>query len=279
MLNELLEDYQEYNEDEAYDEFISMLWNSKYGMRTYKKVYTFKIQPKALNNDERLINLFKSYQKIEVRYAKSYYNDSPTSIDMIRIRVNSMYLYLTNHDVFLSKEYYDELLKPRNLYYQTIKAIKDGKEIDVDEIINNIKISNVKLMEIKERDIAKKIDLTFTEYKKLINEYILRLFNNYKPPHQYEIEHGWELKVDHDGWHEDNYIVKYFCKSLTGYMQSYVKSLNVKIKHCQECGEILNVTGNRQKYCLSCSKEKERLRQLRKWHTYKSKYINKKLPI
>lgn len=258
MISELLEDYQEYNEDEALDEFIELLWGSNYGLRTYKKYYTFQVEPTALNNDLDLIELFESYQSTEIQYAKTYHKDNPDSIDMIRIHINNMYMYLTNEDVYLKKEYYEEKLKPRSLYYNTINKLKNNEIINKQYIKEQLELSKVNVEKYKQESQTKKIKLDFNTYKELINEYIYRLFNNYKSTYEYEKEHGWELKASHDGWTEDNYVVKYFCKSLTGYMQMYVRDSKekvYKIINCKKCGIEILKKARRTLYCKKCSTE------------------------
>lgn len=99
--------------------------------------------------------------------------------------------------------------------------------------------------------------MEWTEYKKLISEYIERIFQNYIPSHEYEKKHGWEVRVNTDSWSEDNYIVKYFCKSLTGYMRNYVRDQKPKKdieKNCVGCSKRIVANSNRQKYCNSCWK-------------------------
>ncbi len=276
MLNELLEDYQEFNEDEALDEFIRLLWSSDYGCRTYIKTYTFKLQPELLNNDE-LIKIFEPYQKIKIRHAISYYNDKPSSIDMIRIHVNNMYMYLTNQEVYLSKEYFNSKIQPKKLYFKTIDRIKNGEKIDVNEVKSQLFKLERKTEELRIRDVEKKIQLTFKEYKKIINGYIFKIFNNYKSPFEYEQENGWELNVTHDAWHEDNYIIKYFCKSLTGYMKNYKKYINFTYeKECKMCNMLFLPNSNRQIYCLNCSgieRKKKRINYNKKYYITKIKNI------
>lgn len=251
MLNELLEDYQEYNEDEALEEFIRLLWASKYGLRTYKRYYTFKVQESALDNNKELIELFEPYQSVELKLAKSFYQEKMNSIDMIRIHINNMYMYLTDKEVYLSSDYYRQLKIPKQRYYDTIKSIKEGKEIDIVKLKEELENSKLESSILKEERLKKKIDLSFKEYKEIINNYILRLFNNYKTPEQYEEEYGWELDTAVAGWHEDNYIVKYFCKSLTGYMMNYINESKMKEKMCSRCEETLSQK-NRSGYCATC---------------------------
>lgn len=273
MLNELLEDYQEFNEDEALDEFIRLLWSSKYGCRTYRKTYAFKLQPELLNNDDELIKIFEPYQKIKIKHAISYYNDKPNSIDMIRIHVNNMYMYLVNQEVYLSKEYFNSKIQPKKLYFKTIERIKNGEKVDVAEVKNQLFKLERKTEELRLRDVEKKIELSFNDYKKIINGYIFRIFNNYKSPFEYEQENGWELNVIHDAWHEDNYIIKYFCKSLTGYMKNYKKYINFTYeKECKMCDMLFLPNSNRQVYCHYCTSINEKVKN----REYAKKSMKKK---
>jgi hypothetical protein len=41
---------------------------------------------------------------------------------------------------------------------------------------------------------------------------------------------------------------------------------------CESCHKLIKPKSNRQKYCKNCWEEKERERQLIKWHKYKDKY-------
>ena len=129
----------------------------------------------------------------------------------------------------------------------------------------NVRLHNFRIIKIlKDEAIKKKISLSWTDYKKLIRKYAERLFENYKPPHEYEEEHGWQMSVYVDGWSENNYVVKYFCKSLTGYMRNYVKSKQpkqVKIKMCNNCQSDMEVSHKNKKYCGDCLKNLTKIRR------------------
>lgn len=91
---------------------------------------------------------------------------------------------------------------------------------------------------------------------------------------EYEKEHGWDFKISVDGWSEDNYIVKYFCKSLTGYMKNYINKINgisryKKYIECEVCGVLTEIKSNRTKYCRGCAREIEKENgkiRFRKWY-------------
>lgn len=273
MLSDLLEKYQESEDKQVVlDEFLDKLWSSKYVFKKRKKTQVFEVHEESLNNRQDLIDMFNQYNVIEYMYCQSFYKGDLDSIDYIRVHINNMYGYLIDPHVYLPKDYYQLIWTSKQEYFEAIELLKQGEKVDVDPIEQRIKDSFVELDKIKGE--AKKIDLKFSEYKKLINSYIERIFNNYVPIHEYEEEHGWEMRVTVDGWSEDNFIISYFCKSLTGYMRNYTKSLQPKEiikKCCVSCDKEITVNNGNQKYCDNClikrTKERRRINN--------QKYYNK----
>ena len=258
MLNEFLDDYKESDEqqkDKLLNEFNNRLCKSDNTYKTNKKYYTYIVKDELLQHRTDLIELFNKYSIVEYSVCRSFYDRQLTPFDYIRIHINNMYGYLTDKNVYLSKEYYQLLLIPKHEYFSTIDKLKNGELVDYEEVENRIINAFDEAEKVKQQSIEKKLNLTFKEYKMLINSYISRLFINYIPLHEYEEKHGWEMHVNVDGWSEDNYIVKYFCKSLTGYLRNYIKSLSIKDKKCITCDIAIESTSNRQKYCDKCKKE------------------------
>lgn len=261
FLNQILEEYKEAdNKDVILNRFLDNLWHSKFTLHKYKKYYKYEINEQLLDNRIDLIELFNKYKTIEFTVCRSFYkNQILKPIDYIRIHINNMYGYLVDKDVYYNKYYYDLLLKPKKEYYKITKIMKSNgnlDSIDYQEVKNNIEQALSEAEIFKEQSIAKKYNIKFSQYKKLINTYIKRIFDNYIPIEEYEKKHGWDANITVDGWSEDNYIIKYFCKSLTGYMRNYIKDLNSgKYIECVNCGELIIPTNNRQKYCKSCWKE------------------------
>jgi hypothetical protein len=259
LLSELLEEYKTVeNKQMVIDEFINLLWSSKYTLKKHKKVYSYEIDEEIFRDRQDLIELFSKYKLIEFTFCKSYYKKRLDYIDYIRVHVNNMYAYLVDTTVYLPKEYYQLLLTPKKEYFKTLSMLKNGEKVDYEEVKYKIEFSLIEAEEIKSQVLHNKINLKWSEYKKLINTYIERIFNNYLSPAEYENEHGWEMKVNVDGWNENNYIVKYFCKSLTGYLRNYMTSLKpkeIKKKFCVGCGKEIKSKSNRQKYCDDCKKK------------------------
>ena len=250
MLNELLEEYKDTDDKEAVlDEFLNMLWSSKYTLKKHKKYFSYNVNSVALGNDERLIELFEKHNHIELSFCKSYYKKKMNNIDYIRIHVNNMYGLLVDKNLYLPKAYYQLMLTPKKEYFHVTELIRNGQSVDYNEVRNRIDFSLTQAERIKTENNNRKINIKWSEYKKLINTHIKRLFENYMSPEEYEDIHGWQMKIHIDGWSENNYVIRYFCKSLTGYMRTYIRDSKVKKKYCATCG--IDVS-NRNRYCLSC---------------------------
>ena len=110
------------------------------------------------------------------------------------------------------------------------------------------------------------MDIEWYKYKTLISPYFKRMFNNYIPLEKFENKNV--LTLDIDMWNEDNFAVAYLCKGLDGYMKMYQKqyyglyNLNSKSRFTYdrcECGRLYKKNSNRQKYCIHCQVEKQRL--------------------
>jgi hypothetical protein len=281
LLSELLEEYKiTENKQLVIDEFTSLLWGSKYTLKKYKKVYSYEIEMDVFKDRPDLIQLFNQYKLIEFTFCKSYYKKRMNYIDYIRVHLNNMYAYLVDKTVYLPKEYYQLLLTPKKEYFKTLSMLKNGESVEYEDIKYKIEFALMEADEIKNQALQNKINLTWPEYKKMINTYIERIFNNYIPPHEYENEHGWEMKVNVDGWNENNYIVKYFCKSLTGYLRHYIrdsKPKEAKKKYCVECGTKIENTVNNKKYCGSCAKKIKNEQNKKYYHLGKQNgiYLNR----
>lgn len=272
FLNEILDEYRDSDEvrkKEILNNFLELLWKSKCKYKKYKKYSTYKVNEKVLNYREDLINLFNKFNKLEYTVCKSYYKNKLDSIDYIRIHINNIYGYLFDEDVYYAKEYYNLLFTPKKEYFKIINLIKNNCDFDINDVKNNIENAIKKAEEIKQKSINKKIKMKWSDYKKLVNSFIEKIFNNYMTIEEYEEKYGWDIRIDIDGWSEDNYIIKYFCKSLTGYFKNYIRKFrgfkyNDKIIHCIQCGIPIKRTSSNNKYCKICAK-KIHQEQKNKW--------------
>lgn len=262
FLNQMLEEYKiSINKHDIINKFTNRLWNSEYVFKKYKKQYKYEVFNELLDNRQDLIDLFNKYSVVEYTVCRSFYKKKLESIDYIRVRLNNMFGFLFDKDVYYSKKYYNLLLTPKKEYFRLVNIKKEVGNIDevkYEEVYNNIENALIKAELIKQDSINKKYNVSFNNYKKLINTYIERIFNNYKSIEEYEKDHVWELNIKVDGWSEDNYVIKYFCKSLTGYLRNYIADItnnSQKYKECSKCNTLFAFTNNKSKYCSICAKE------------------------
>lgn len=262
FLSQMLEEYKESNnKQEILDDFLELLWKSKIKYKKYKKYYTYKINNNLLDNRDDLLQLFGQYQSIEYTVCKSKYDKKNMKpIDYIRLHINNMYGYLFDDTVYYNSQYYKLLLTPKKEYFRLIKLYKENgsiNEIIWVDIKNNIENAFKQAEIIKIESINKKYKIKWSDYQKLISSYITRLFENYISVEDYEKKNGWDNRVTIDGWSEDNYVIKYFCRSLTGYMRNYIRDIKpkeIKIKECMNCGCKIIDTVHNKKYCVDCAK-------------------------
>ena len=128
----------------------------------------------------------------------------------------------------MPKEYYQYLFIARNLYFKTIKMAKEEQcLLDIisleNEIIDSLnKANELKNIHIKEQ----KCDLSFSKYKKLINGYIDSLFENYIVFDDYKRDNDWKYHIIDSTivFGEENYTIRYFNKSLSGYLRNYFRN-------------------------------------------------------
>lgn len=178
---------------------------------------------------------------------------------LIRQKVNNLYTRYFDEEVILNKDYMKLLSTPKKLYLQWL----DGTEMDADSITTSIDDALDEAIKLKEKYQKQKMTLTWNEYKKIVEGFFKRCFDNCKLIEDYEKEVNY-FGI-YDFINEDNFYIKYICKSLESYMRNYQKQYyglyvkgskdkNYKIKRCQLCGCLIEVTGNKKMYCVDCAK-------------------------
>lgn len=270
LLSQLLEEYKaSERKKEVLDVFLKKLWNNKYIFKKYKKYFRYKVRDDLLDNRPDLIELFNKYSEVEYIVCKSYYDKKLDAIAYIRIHINNMYGYLFDKDVYYDSDYYKLLLTPKQQYFRLVALKKEKGNLDninSNEIKDIIEQAFREAELIKQKCVANKHVMKFSQYKKLINQYMEKLFNNYMPTEEYEKQRGWDLDIKIDGWLEDNYIVSYFCKSLTGYLRNYIRDNKLPLKKCKLCGK--NIP-RRNTYCPACYQVYRRQYKTKKQKEYR----------
>ena len=247
------------------NEFRERLWSSL----PYEKLdrrYAYRVSKDITN--ELVYSKLKEFSRIDYKILKSRYKrDELTSEEYIKARVNSNYGKYFDNEVYLGRQYYYQLANYKNIYFSYING-------ECEDVLDEIEKNTRAVKELKTKACSKKYDMTWEEYKELVNGIIAKIFDNYIPMDK-RIEDGtWKPNNNYE-WDEDNYIIKYFNKYLDGEIKSYIRRIknkrNSKRKKCEVCGKdiVLKSPNSNVKYCKICAKEinklktKERMKELR----------------
>lgn len=271
FLYEIIEDYKEAENNEVKDEifnsFCSSIWASDNKRRTYIKTIHFNVRKDLLNTE--LGQVFDTWSGIEYRYYKSMTKDENWCA-IIRQKINNIYTRYFDKEVILNKEYMDLLKKPKLMYFDWLS----GTEMDTDAVTNIIDDVIDEAGKLKQCFQMEKMTLSWNEYKKVIEGFLRRCFDNCKLIEEYEDK--TQIVNNYDFITEDNLYVKYINRSLDGEMRKYQKQYygirdHKKYSRCKRCGGIIEKTGNKRLYCDDCAliKKKESNRKADK------KYKNK----
>lgn len=250
---EIIEDYKEAKtleeKDEIFNSFCSSIWSSDNKRRIYKKAIRFNIRKDLLSTE--LGQIFDTWSDVEYMYYKSMTKDENWN-SIIRQKINNIYTRYFDREVILGKEYMDLLKTPKKLYYQWISGIEMNAET-VTEIIDDA-IGNAAKVKIKLQ--REKMSLSWNEYKKVVEEFLRRCFDNCKLIGDYEDKTKVNTMLDF--LTEDHFYVGYICKSLEGEILKWQKKYynirdHKKYSRCELCGSLIEKTGNKRIYCNKCA--------------------------
>lgn len=264
FLYEIIEDYKEAENNEVKDEifnsFCSSIWASDNKRRTYMKTIHFKVRNDLL--DTEVGQIFDTWSGIEYRYYKSMTKEENWCA-IIRQKINNIYTRYFDKEVILNKEYMDLLKKPKLMYFDWLS----GTEMDADTVTDIIDDTIDKAEKLKQRFQMEKMTLSWNEYKKVIEGFLRRCFDNCKLIGEYEDK--TQIVNNYDFITEDNFYVKYINRYIDREIVQYQKKYygvrqHKKYSRCKRCGGIIEKTGRNTQYCNDC-KEIRRLETKRNW--------------
>ena len=227
----------------------------------YTKTIKFKVRSDLL--DSEIGQIFNSHSEIDYVGYKAMTKDTDWC-SLIRQKINNIYTRYFDENVILRKDYMDLLKTPYNLYYRWIK----GAEMNASELTEVIEDSIYQATKLKAVYQKQKMDKSWDEYKKKIEEFLLKIFNNCKQIEEYELE-NLTNKYIYELSSEDNFYIKYVCKYLEQEIKQYqkeyykLKSYSTTKQHirhmrCKECGKLIKKSGNKKMYCEDCANEVEK---------------------
>lgn len=277
-LYEIIDDYKHANlekeKNEIFNLFCSLIWGSKNKRRVYKKAIKFNVRSDLL--DTEIGKIFNLWSEVEYNGYKSLSEDKDWS-SLIRQKINNLYTRYFDSDVILKKDYMALLKTPKNLYYNWI----EGSNIDCNELIEIIEDAICKANELKIVYQKQKMNLSWDEYKKVIEELLKKILNNCKLIDDYESTNLTD-KYIYELATEDNFYIKYICTYLENEMKQYQKKYYgltnysttknpKKYKHCKECGVLIEKSGNKKMYCDKCANKRKKISNKISDKKYKAK--------
>lgn len=256
-LYEIIDDYKSCDTEEERNNifklFCSSIWASDNKRRTLTKVIKYKVRKDLIDSD--IGKIFDMWSEVEYTGYKSM-TKSTDWVSLIRQKVNNLYTRYFDKEVILKKDYMNLLNTPKKLYFQWI----DGVEMDLNELTTVIDDSINEAQKLKEIYQKQKMELSWSEYKKVIEGFLKRCFDNCKLIEDYEKNSKYFGMYDF--MNEDNFYIKYFCKSVECEMMKWQKKYycvrdHKKYKRCEFCGRIIEIKSRKDfstKYCKECAK-------------------------
>lgn len=256
-LYEIIDDYKHSDSDkeksDIFKSFCSSIWSSENKRRVYTKTIRFSVRKDLLQTD--VGQVFDVWSEVEYTGYKAMTKETDWC-SLIRQKVNNLYTRYFDKDVILKKDYMNLLNTPKRLYYQWI----DGIEMDADELTTIIDDTIDDAQKLKVTYQKQKMELSWSEYKKVIEGFFRRCFDNCKLIDEYEKDSKY--CGIYDFMNEDNFYIKYFCNRLEGNMKDYQKhyyglkySSRKGYKRCKCCGKMIENTGNKKIYCDECAEK------------------------
>lgn len=274
-LYEIIDEYKHSDLDEEkndiFESFCSSIWSSDNKRRVYTKTIRFSVRKDLLNTD--IGQVFDVWSEVEYKGYKAMSKETDWC-SLIRQKVNNLYTRYFDREIILKQDYMDLLKTPKRLYYQWL----DGIEMDADELtaIIDEAIDNAEKLKVTYQ--KQKMDLSWNTYKKVIEGFFQRCFDNCKLIEDYE--KSSKYCGIYDFINEDNFYIKYFCRSLENYMQNYNKEYyglkrgrNKKYSFCKICGKMIDKTNNRMMYCDECRSNKQKEWDLKYKHRVRNKSV------
>ena len=172
------------------------------------------------------------------------------------------------HGQELNTDITSQLKKPKLMYFDWLS----GTEMDANIVTDIIDDAIDKSEKLKQRFQMEKMTLSWNEYKKVVEGFLRRCFDNCKLIEEYEDK--TQIINNYDFITEDNFYVKYINRSLDGEMRKYQKQYygirdHKKYSRCKRCGGIIEKTGNKRLYCCDCATLNERERKRKIAHKYR----------
>lgn len=270
-LYELIEEYKEVStieeKDKVFKEFCSYIWSSDNRRYVYKKSLHFRVRDDLLNTN--IGKIFDMWSDIEY-YSYRRITKDENWYCIIRQKINNIYSLYFDKRIITHRDYMNKLDKPKRMYYAWIS----GVSMDADYVTDVIDKAMSDAHKLKVQHQKEKMELSWTEYKKLIESFMRKCFDRIKLTEDYEKDHPIILKsnlID-----DDHVYVKYINTCIYGEIRKWQKKYygirdHKKYRRCTSCGCLYEASEHdySSKFCPACRRQ----RRLNGYKKYNKKRI------
>ena len=273
-LYEIIDDYKDANSEEerlkVFNDFCSSIWSNQNKRRIYVKTIRYIVLNDLLESE--IGRIFNTWSNVCYISYKTMTKETDWC-SLIRQKINNLYTRYCDKDVVLNANYIELLKTPKKLYYRWI----NGEKMNAEKLTDDIENSIYQASELKTVFQKQKMNLTWDEYKEVIEYFLQKIFNNCETIEDYEMKNSTN-NIIYDFYNEDNSYVKYICNSLECYMLNYQKEYyglkrgrNKSYNRCKECGKLIEKNGNKKTYCNDCAKKRKQESNRQSDRRYKNK--------
>lgn len=250
-LTKIFDEYYNTHDYNIVKEFRKRLW----GTLPYVKLnrsYGFYISENTSEEESSILNKYnhQKYKVLKSRYVK----EDMFPEDYVKAKLNSNYAKYFDKELYLDKKYYYYLSNYRNIYFKYING-------EIKDLELALKLNKKKVAEYKKKSLEKKVNVSWEEYKGVVNRALDNVFENYQPI-DLKIENGEFIPNSNLNWDEDNSIIGYINKYVHGEIVKLIKvkteqvKPRYKITYCIICGKQVKYKSKKpHKYCSKCAKE------------------------
>lgn len=274
-LYEIIEDYKsakmKEEKDKIFKSFCSDIWGCDNKRRIITRTIKYKVRKDLIGSE--LGKVFDLWSEIEYQT----YNPVASKSEwyyVIRQKINNIYTRYSDKNVILNNEYMDLINTPKKLYYRWI----GGEEMNAKIVTDLINDAISESIETHKKYQMQKIDILWTEYKKIIEGVLRIIIDRCDLTSEYEFKNKDKLtRLRYNEYNnEDCIYISYFCKNIEGEMMKWQKKYygvrdHQKYKRCKICGKLIEITGNKRSYCNECAKG----RRLERYKKYNQKRNHK----
>lgn len=268
-LYEFLEDYQnassQKEQDSLFERFCQALWSGDGQPGICERAIRFRIRRDLLQTDAG--RLFS-------RWSNLTYTGYPSVslqtdwCSLIRQKINNLYTRYFDRRVILNKDYLELLHTPQRLYFRWAA----GEPGDPQKAAAAIDAAMTRAEALKTVYQQQKMELSWSEYQRLIEGALRRILLNCKPLAEYEA--GSSFCPMYDFIEEDHLYIRYICRCLQGELQKWQKQYyglrdHRKYRRCADCQGLFELRSYNQQRCSHCQTVHNRKNRTQKQRIYR----------